>query len=314
MALESILDQSRAIELLRRALASGRIAHAYVFLGPPGSGRTTAALAFAQALLCETHGAGSPPGQAPPGASRAGGPRSNECQACRLVAARQHPDLHVLVPTPPESNPKGARAIRIGAIRELERQAALKPALAPRKVFIVDDAERMTGEAPQAFLKTLEEPPARTVLILVLARARALPATVLSRCQLVRFQPRADAGAAAARAEALELLDEVRAKGVEALFRRSQAFDRDREGAERFVDAYWMLCRDLLLAKCGAPARLLGDAARAEDLAREAEGWRFDEVLAGIETCREARRALAVNVTPRLTLEIVLSRLALRVA
>ena len=85
MALEGIQDQPRAVALLRRALESGRVAHAYAFIGPVGSGRMTTALAFAAALL------GS--------------------------AARQHPDLHVLVPTPPETNPKGARAIRIGVIR-----------------------------------------------------------------------------------------------------------------------------------------------------------------------------------------------------
>src|SRR5215813_11830577 len=147
VALERILDQPRAVELLRRALASDRVAHAYAFVGPAGAGRMTTALAFAAELL------GSP--------------------------SRQHPDLHVIVPTPPDTNPKGARAIRIGAIRELERQAALRPVMARHKVFILDDADRMTGESPQAFLKTLEEPPAQIVLLLVLERTRAVPATVL---------------------------------------------------------------------------------------------------------------------------------------
>lgn len=293
MALETIHDQPRAVELLRRALATGRLAHAYAFVGPAGTGRTTTALAFAQALLCPQGGCG-------------------RCRACQLVAARQHPDLHVIVPTPPETNPKGARAIRIGAIRELERQAALTPALAAHKAFILDDAERMTGEAPEAFLKTLEEPPDRTVIILVLARPRAVPATVLSRCQLVRFQPRPEERATAERAEAEEILAEVRARGMEALFRRSQVFDRDRERAERLVDAYWGYCRDLVLAKSGAHASLLGEPERAESLAREVEGWTMDNLLRSIETCREARRALGVNVTPRLTLEVLVSRLALR--
>src|SRR6267378_2016543 len=170
VALERILDQPRAVDLLRRALASDRVAHAYAFVGPPGAGRMTTALAFAEELL------GS--------------------------ASRQHPDLHVIVPTPPETNARGARAIRIGAIRELERQASLRPAMARRKVFVLDEAERMTGEAPQAFLKTLEEPPAATVMILILPRARALPATVLSRCQVVRFEPRGADAAAAVRAQA----------------------------------------------------------------------------------------------------------------
>ena len=278
MALDQILDQPRAVELLRRALASDRVAHAYAFVGPSGSGRMTTALALAEALL------GS--------------------------AARHHPDLHVIAPTPPETNPRGARAIRIGAIRELERQASLRPALARRKVFILAEAERMTAEAPQAFLKTLEEPPPATVIILILPRIRAVPATVLSRCQVVRFAARDDAGAAEARAQAWELLTEVRAQGVDALFRRLERLEREK--AEALVDAYWLLCRDLLLVKSDAPSTLLG--AGAADLPAEAERWSVDEILATVDLCRQAREALTRNVNPRLTLEIVLSRLALRAA
>lgn len=303
MAPDAPQGPPRAAEVLRRALAADRVAHAYALVGPPGSGRTAAALAFAAALLCE---------RVPLGSGRRGAPGADGCGACRgcaLVRARQHPDLHVIEPTPPESNPRGARAIRIGAVRELERQASLTPALGARKVFVLDDADRMTGEAPQAFLKTLEEPPARTVLILVLARTRAVPATVLSRCQIVRFAPPPPV-AGAERVEVLAILGETRTRGAEALFRRSQAFDRDRERAERFVDASWLLCRDLLLARCGAPVRLLADPARAGELAGEAERWADDALLAAIGTCREARAALAVNVTPRLTVEVLMTCLA----
>jgi DNA polymerase III subunit delta' len=280
VALEAIAGQPRAVDLLRRALASGRVAHAYAFVGPAGAGRMTTALAFAAELL------GSP--------------------------SRQHPDLHVIVPTPPESNPRGARAIRIGAIRELERQAALRPAMARRKVFVLDEAERMTGESPQAFLKTLEEPPPATVIILILPRVRAVPATVISRCQVVRFAPRDDAGAAGARAQARELLVEVRAQGVEALFRRLDRLEREK--AEALVDAYWLYCRDLLVAKGGAPAALFVDAEHAAELARDAEGWTVDQILGAVDLCRQAREALLRNVAPRLTLEVVLSRLALGAA
>jgi hypothetical protein len=103
----------------------------------------------------------------------------------------------------------------------------------------------------------------------------------------------------------------VREKGVEALFRRSQAFDRDRERAERMVDALWLFARDLLVAKAGGPPALLAYAGQAERIAREAERFGLDGILAALDTCRSAREALAVNVTPRLTVEVVASRLAL---
>ncbi|MBI4269326.1 MAG: AAA family ATPase [Candidatus Rokubacteria bacterium] len=280
MALERIEGQPRAVALLGRALESGRVAHAWAFVGPPGSGRTATALAFAAELL----------GSDAPG----------------------HPDLHVIVPTPPEANPKGARVIRLDAIRELERQAALRPARAARKVFVLDEAERMTGEAPQALLKTLEEPPAATVIVLILRHRRALPATVLSRCQIIRFEPRGDEAARARAAEALELLHDVQAKGADELFRRTERLDRER--AEGLVDAFWLHCRDLLVAKAGAPAALVGGAARAAELAGAAEAWTDGELVQAIDLCRRVRASLAHNVTPRLGLEVLLSRLALRVA
>src|SRR5262249_57230932 len=141
---------------------------------------------------------------------------------------------------------------------------------------VMEGAGGTTDATRQAFLKPLEEPPAATVIILILPRARAVPATLLSRCQVVRFGPRADAGSTAARAQALELLAEVRAQGVDALFRRTDRLEREK--AEGLVDAYWLYCRDLLLATSGAPSRLLVHPDRAGELARDAEGASIDEI------------------------------------
>jgi len=288
--------QPRAIALFGRALTGGRVAHAYALVGSPESGRRAAA-AFAEALLCER-------------ASSAGG--CGHCRACTLVAKRQHPDLHLIVPTPPERNPRGPKAIRIDDIRELERRAALRPAMGPRKVFIVEEADRMTADTPQAFLKTLEEPPDRTVLILGLPTVRSLPATVLSRCQIVRCAPHPDPAVVEARAGALTLVTEVRAKGVDALMRRLQTIDRDK--AVVLIDAYWLWCRDLLVIQSGAPATLLAHATTTADLAREAERWTMRDLLEEVGNCRAARAALETNVSPRLTVEVLLSRLATRAA
>ena len=80
------------------------------------------------------------------------------------------------------------------------------------------------------------------------------------------------------------------------------------------MDAYWLFCRDLLLARSGAPASLLIDGDHTTELTREAEGWTIDQILATIDLCRQARDSLLRNVAPRLTLEVLLSRLALRAA
>ena len=188
----------------------------------------------------------------------------------------------------------------------------MKPAMAARKVFILDDAEKMTTDSPDALLKTLEEPPAHTVMILVLAntRTRTVPATVLSRCQIVRFRPRADATAAASVTAAFELLTEIHNGGADTMFRRLERVDRPK--AEALIDGVWRLGRDLLLAGAGVPPAMLTAPALADDIVREASAWTADDLLAVIGLCREAREGLMRNITPRLTMEILLSRLALR--
>jgi len=288
-ALDVIVGQAEAVELLRRALAGGRVAHAWAFIGPHGAGRRTSALAFAKALVAPSGGA-----------------------AASRVDRGLHPDVHLLGPTPPASNPKGTPAIRVENIRELERLASLKPAEAPWKVFIVDEAESMTGAAPQAFLKTLEEPPARTVIILVLSQARALPATVLSRCQVVRFRPRAAEGAVALlpggagedRERALGWLAQAQTGGVEAVLRIGEAVGRDREAALAAVDTCWLWYRDLLCSQGGADSHLAVFAGKADGGQRS-----LDDVVAGLSACREAWQAIQGNVSPRLTVEVLLSRL-----
>ncbi|HEV8530579.1 MAG TPA: DNA polymerase III subunit [Methylomirabilota bacterium] len=265
--------------LLRRAIETDRVAHAYAFIGPEGVGRKATALAFAEALV---------------GAAGAG-----------RIARGAHPDVRVIEPTPPQSNPKGTEAIRVENIRELGRMASLRPAEAPWKVFIVDQAETMTGAAPQAFLKTLEEPPARTVIILILSQLRALPATVLSRCQIVRFRPMVPEGAVALlprgdgpeHERALQWLGQVQSSGAGAVLQIGEAIGRDREAAESMVETCWLWYRDLLCAQAGEIEK--PDGSRRT----------LDEVVAGLRACREAWQAIQGNVSPRLSVEVLLSRL-----
>jgi hypothetical protein len=291
VGLDAIRDQSEAVTLLRRAIATERVAHAYAFVGPEASGRKATALAFASELVAPQ-----------------GGP------AAARVERGSHPDVHLLGPTPPPSNPKGTPALRIETVRELERRAALKAAEAAWKVFIVDEAERMTLSTPQALLKTLEEPPARTVIILILSQLRALPATVLSRCQVVRFRPRLVEGVPAlfpdlrgeGPARSVRLLAEARAQGVEAILRLGDQIGRDRQAAEAFVEACWLWHRDLLCRLAGAAPRL---AVFGEATAKAGMAPSLDQALAALRDCREAWFALQGSVSPRLSVEVLLGRL-----
>jgi len=171
MSFDSIVGQDRAVAALRRALRADRVAHAYVFAGHPGVGKMTAALEFARALVCQDSSDDA----------------CGKCGPCGKVARGTHPDMHWI-------EPEGAgRQIKIGAFRDREtgegllKDLSLKPYEADRKIALIDDAHAMNLAAANCLLKTLEEPPPRSVLILVTPRPDALPETVLSRCHIIRF-------------------------------------------------------------------------------------------------------------------------------
>jgi DNA polymerase-3 subunit delta' len=168
MTFEGIPGQSEATRRLEAVLRSGRVPHAYLFVGPAGTGRSAAARELARILLCQER-------PAPDAACGA-------CQSCTGMGAGRHPDYHEI------GRPEGKQLLPIEAVRELQRAASLKPSLGSGHVFVVRDAERLSLDAANCFLKTLEEPPPGCTLVLVAASLRDLPETVVSRCRLVRFR------------------------------------------------------------------------------------------------------------------------------
>ena len=167
-------DRVRGHETIVKSFDSawrrGRLGHAYLFSGPTGVGKHTFARELARSLLCET----------PAGQLQACG----KCAACALVDAGTHPDLFLA------ARPEDKVEFPIELIRELIEHLALKPARGGRKVAIVDDADDLNAEAANAFLKTLEEPPPGSVLILIGGPSPERQfSTILSRCQTVGFAP-----------------------------------------------------------------------------------------------------------------------------
>ncbi|HZR85061.1 MAG TPA: DNA polymerase III subunit delta' [Candidatus Binatia bacterium] len=176
MTLPEVRGQERAVAALRRAIAGGRLAHAYVFAGPPGVGKRTTALALARACLC-------------PEAPDEG---CGVCTECRLVAAGSHPDLFIEDLARAQLDKPNATHLSIDQIRRVRSHLALRPVRGARKVALVDPAERMTADAQNALLKTLEEPPGSATLILVSSNPDALLPTIRSRCQRLAFRPLSD--------------------------------------------------------------------------------------------------------------------------
>lgn len=150
----------------QRICRSQRIAHAYLFFGPPRVGKETFALEFAKTLQClRPQNEGS----------------CGSCRSCTLFQTRTHPDLVILA--------SSDTTLGIDRVREFVRNLSLKRAVSPLRVGIVSEAEKLTEEAGNCLLKTVEEPPADSIIILITSRLWSILPTIISRTQLVEFLP-----------------------------------------------------------------------------------------------------------------------------
>jgi DNA polymerase III subunit delta' len=334
MPFRDVIGQARAIGFLQRALITWRVAHAYLFNGPSGVGKRAAALAFAQALNCE-HVTQPPTPNPQPLESPQDG--CGVCRACRNIANGLHPDVQVI-------EPDGA-TIKIEQIRTIEADAILAPYEARWKLFILDGAERMTEQAANALLKTLEEPAKDTVFILLTGTVSALLPTIASRCQTVTFvslphgQIEAvlrEQGVEASRARLIASLSrgsieralspevaslpatrDLLLEGVGRGFRDgpvgvielAEKLAKDREKLHQQLEILSAWLRDLMVAKASGRTDWLINADRSEVIVRQAAGVPMDAILDGLRAVHAAMDNLVRNANPRLSTEDLLLRL-----
>ena len=162
MTFDEVAGQKHIVQTLKNALRENKIAHAYLFCGPRGTGKTTMARIFAKALNCETE-FGNP---------------CNHCENCVAITEGRHPDVIEI---------DAASNRGIDDIRDLVSKVKYSPILGRYKVYIIDEVHMMTNEAFNALLKTLEEPPENVVFILATTEPYKLMPTILSRCQRYDF-------------------------------------------------------------------------------------------------------------------------------
>jgi DNA polymerase III subunit delta' len=187
MSLAEIIGQEKAIRILTGVLERKRLASSYIFCGEPGIGKKLTALNFAKALNCLKDRKASRimhDESFPSPIARRLSPITyldacDQCESCLKINSGSHPDLLLVAPED--------RQIKIDEIRLIDDALSFRPFEGRKKIVIVDDADTMNIAAANAFLKTLEEPPGDSVLILISSRPDRLPATILSRCSRVNF-------------------------------------------------------------------------------------------------------------------------------
>lgn len=186
MALKDIIGQEKAVEILLGILKRKRVASSYLFSGETGIGKKTTALQFAKAVNCLNAGSEAdnqenlllPAGHASDAASV---DACDACESCRKIDSGAHPDVVLISPE--------ERLIKTDEIRTIEEALSFRPYEGRKKVVIVDDADTMNQQAANTFLKTLEEPPEDSLIILISSRPDRLLPTIRSRCSSIVFHP-----------------------------------------------------------------------------------------------------------------------------
>ena len=260
---DGLVGQAETVGVLTRAAAAGReiavghpvpagaMAHSWLFTGPAGSGRSVAARALAAALQC----------------TDAGPPGCGACSACRTVRAGTHPDVHNIVPE--------GLSITVDEMRALVATAARLPALGRWQVVVIEDADRLGERASNVLLKTIEEPPARTIFLLCAPSTHPddVSVTIRSRCRLVSLRtPPADAVAAVLRADGIDADTALwAAQASQGHVGRARRLARDAEARERRAAVLAIPASLTSLRACVEAADQLVKSAEAEAAATAAE-------------------------------------------
>lgn len=322
------VGQKKAVSLFQHSLDTGRLAHAYLFVGPAHVGKMTLARDLASLLNCE-----SP--EAPCG----------ECASCMKIVSGGHADVQeVRLGKKPDGKPQ--TEIGVEDIKEVQHSANLPPFEGKCKVFIFDGAEQLSTESANRLLKTLEEPASRVVFVLLTVNEDLVPATVVSRCQRVEVAPLPASevesalaerwGVAPERAKLLSRLSRgcmgwaVAAIDGDLLDRRNERLDelvtvvdgdletrfevaarmatefgQSREVVQQKLGLWLEWWRDLMLVKSGL-AEMATNVDRVDVLSRMARDYSLEQIRAAVGGLQDAAEQLKQNANARLVLEVLM--------
>jgi len=323
MPFADLIGNERIKKLLQRAVTDRRIGQSLLMIGPRGVGKYQFALALAQALNCDEPKSGDACGQ---------------CNSCRKIAAAEHLDVQTFT--------NDGQFIKIGQMREMSRDAQFRPYEGRHRVFIVDEADRMNANAANSVLKTLEEPPDSTLIVLVSANPYRMPDTIRSRCQILNFaalpanelerhliaqgkrEPdearllsrlaRGSIGHALEidlasylemRNRMLEMIDAMASsRDIQRLLGASEYLGRkiEKEEFERHLDTLGVLLSDLLYVKVGAPQEMLTNPDVASQLQRIAASLTTEQIEGWADEIEKITEGMTRNVNRQLASEALI--------
>ncbi len=315
MGFKEIKGQKRAVAQLKAGLTTGRISHAYLFYGPEGIGKAKTARIFARALTCENPLEGEP---------------CEICSDCRKAYSGNHPDIQEVFPD--------GTSLKISQIRNLQSKVYLKSYEGRFKVIIIHDAQLLTIEAANGLLKVLEEPPEKTIFILLAQELQNLPHTIRSRCLHIQFSPLdqgviseilAEQGVAAkiplslgqgSVGKTLKLLERIdyqqlllnishfigdlKRAGYREIFAWAESLEKDREMLEVTLELIASMYRDKLVRCTTGKEELLWGT---DDFLERESNPRI--CMAILEEINKVPLYLKHNVNLRLVLEMLLIKL-----
>lgn len=329
MAFNRVLGQDQAKQILSRAISGNRLSHAYLLYGPESIGKKLLAVEFAKMLNCLA-----------PETDQACG----ACESCRKIDSRVHPDFFFIEPV--KSTPTAREAvIKIDEIRDLQRKLGFLPYEGKMKIAVIDQVEKMNLQACNAFLKTLEEPPSATVLILLTSNIYKLLPTLISRCQSIKCNPlppeavreiltrqsgeeldpaeialrvgrsggqvsrslSEDATQTSSyRLEMIQLIDQVSFLRMDLLFQWSKAIAKSKEPLAPILDEMTGLLRDMMFIRSGGPGDLLFNRDLLAELEPVARKKSLSALLQMADAVFHTQNALSGNANAQLALETML--------
>lgn len=321
MGFQSIIGQEQIKEHMQNALQTGKISHAYIIHGEKSTGKEFIARVFAMALQCEK-------GEAEP---------CNQCHSCKQALSKNQPDIIYVTHEKPNT-------ISVEDIRaQVNNDVAIKPYSSKYKVYIINEAEKMTVQAQNAILKTLEEPPAYVVILLLVSNLQTLLPTILSRCVTLNMKPvndslirkylmeelqvpdyRADVCVAFARGnvgkakalasseefdnvknEALGLLKHVHDMELQEIIQAIKRINEYKLEISDYLDIMSIWYRDVLLFKATADANSLVFREEIQAIRKVVARCSYEGIETVIHALAKAKKRLEANVNFELTMELL---------